>query len=240
MDRVMLKAKAKELIKDNIGILFIISLIVYGIEIIASLVLSLIPGIGGIIYSVLIVPAFTLSMAQIYLNVTAGIAPVAGDSFNGFYDFWSAFKVQFLQGFFVFLWSLLLIVPGIIKWYSYSQAMYILAENKGMPALEAIRRSKQMMEGRKMDLFVLELSFIGWALLTAITFCIAGIWTIPYMTTTYVNFYNSIKPVPVAEAEEVVEEQPVEAIPEEVSADVQEDVTAEEIINEEIQKNEEE
>ena len=195
MDRVFLKSQAKEMIKGNIRILFLIGVIVLGIELLSSVVLSFIPLVGGFIYTVFIESAFGLSLIMIYLNLTKGIEPVAGDAFNGFYDFWSAFKVLFLQGFFCMLWSLLFIVPGIVKWYSYSQAMYILAENKGMPALEAIRRSKEMMEGRKMDLFVLELSFIGWALLTAFTFGFAGIWTIPYMQTTYANFYNSIKPV---------------------------------------------
>ena len=77
---------------------------------------------------------------------------------------------------------------------------YILAENKGKPALECIKESKAMTEGHKMDLFVLSLSFIGWAFLCAITFGIAGIWVVPYMQATYANAYNSLKPV--------VEEQP--------------------------------
>ena len=72
-------------------------------------------------------------------------------------------------------------------------ADYILAENPGMAALEAIDRSKAMMDGHKADLFVLMLSFIGWTLLGAITFGIAYIWIVPYMSATYVNFYNTIK-----------------------------------------------
>jgi uncharacterized membrane protein len=63
-----------------------------------------------------------------------------------------------------------------------------------MPALEAIDKSKEMMNGHKMELFVLNLSFIGWGLLCAITFGIAGIWVIPYMNATIANFYKSIKP----------------------------------------------
>lgn len=74
-------------------------------------------------------------------------------------------------------------------------SMYILAENKGKPALECINESKQMTDGHKMDLFVLDLSFIGWILLGMITFGIAFIWIIPYMSTTSANVYRSLKPV---------------------------------------------
>ena len=94
---------------------------------------------------------------------------------------------------FTLLWSLLFIIPGIIKAYSYYMSMYILAENKGMSAREAISKSKQMMHGHKMELFVLELSFIGWGIVTAVTFGIAGIYVHPYMQATMVNFYDSIK-----------------------------------------------
>jgi len=120
--------------------------------------------------------------------------PEAKDAFSGFDDFWTAFKTTFLTGLFTFLWSLLFIIPGIIKGYSYSMAMYIVAENPGISALDAIDRSKKMMDGHKMELFVLYLSLYGWALLTVITLGIAGIWTIPYMNATLANFYNEIKP----------------------------------------------
>ncbi len=195
MDRIELKSLAKQQIKGKIGILFVVSLIVFGITLIASYI----PIIGGIVNSIFITPALTLSTVLIYLKVTNGKSISAGDTFEGFYDFWSAFKVSFLTGLFTFLWSLLLIVPGIIKAYSYSMAIYILAENKGMSALEAIAKSKEMMEGKKMDLFVLQLSFLGWGLLSCITFGIGFIWTIPYMSATYANFYKSLKPIDVVD-----------------------------------------
>ena len=72
--------------------------------------------------------------------------------------------------------------------------MMIVAENKGIGAREAINRSKAMMDGRKMDYFVLGLSFIGWGLLCCITLGIASIWVGPYIQATMVNFYNDIKP----------------------------------------------
>lgn len=194
MNRVELKSKAKQQIKGNIGILFVISLIIAAISGIASLILSLIP-FGGLVSTIIITPAFALSITRVYLNLTAGVKPNAANAFCGFDDFWSAFKVNFLVGLFTFLWSLLFVIPGIVKSFAYSMSMYILAENKGKPALECINESKAMTNGHKMDLFVLGLSFIGWILLGYITLGIAYIWIIPYMQATYVNAYHSLKPV---------------------------------------------
>ena len=192
MDRAYLKETAKEQIKGKIGMLFVIALIIGALSALAAAVLSLIPA-GGLVASIIITPAFALSIVRIYLNVTAGGQPEAKDAFCGFDDFWSAFKVQFLVGLFTFLWSLLFIIPGIVKAFSYSQAMYILAENKQMPALECIERSKQMTDGHKMELWVLGLSFIGWGLLCAVTAGIAAIWVVPYMQATMTNAYRWLK-----------------------------------------------
>lgn len=205
MNRAELKAAAKSQIKGKIGILFLITLIIALISGIAGAILSLIP-CGSLVASIIITPAFSLSLIRVYLNVVKGNTPAAGDAFSGFDDFWSAFKVTFLVGLFTFLWSLLFVIPGIVKGYSYSMSTYVLAENKGKPALECINESKAMTEGHKMDLFVLDLSFIGWYLLCGITLGIAGIWVIPYISATYANVYNYLKPVV---AEEPVAEEPV-------------------------------
>lgn len=189
INRAELKLNAKAQIKGNIGILFVISLL---IGLIVGAV-SAIPFAGAIATGFILSPAFGLSVTYIYLRLSDGIKPEVADMFYGFKDLWCAFKVQFLTGLFTFLWSLLFVIPGIIKALSYSMSTYILAENPGMPALEAIERSKKMMDGHKADLFVLGLSFIGWALLGSITLGIAYIWIIPYVSTTYVNFYNQIK-----------------------------------------------
>jgi uncharacterized membrane protein len=195
MDRAELKAKAKKQIKGKIGILFVITLIIAVVSGLATWILGLIPVVGSIAAAVIVTPAVSLSLIRVYMMVVDGKKPEAMDSFSGFDDFWSAFKVTFLVGLFTFLWSLLLVVPGIIKGLSYSMSMYILAENKGKPALECINQSKAMTEGHKMELFVLDLSFIGWILLGAITLGIAYIWVLPYMQATYTNAYYSLKPV---------------------------------------------
>ena len=192
MNRAELKAAARVQISGKIGILFVISLIVFGITFVAELFGAFIPGVS-LAVSVIVTPAFALSMAMVYLNVTDDIKPTVGDAFAGFEDFWAAFKVTFLVGIYTFLWSLLFVIPGIVKAYSYSMSLYILAENKGKSARECIRESMAMTEGYKMDLFVLDLSFIGWALVTAITFGLAGIWVGPYMQATKVNAYRFLK-----------------------------------------------
>ena len=208
MDRVALKTKAKAQIKGKIGILFVITLVIGIVSSVASGVLSLIPVVGSFLASIIVTPAFTLSMVRVYLLVIKDQKPEVKDAFSGFDDFWSAFKVTLLVGLFTFLWSLLFIIPGIVKSISYSMSMFILAENKGKSALECINESKQMTEGHKAELFVLALSFIGWMLLGSITLGIAYIWVIPYMETTFANAYQSLKPVDyveVTEEENVVE-----------------------------------
>ena len=237
MNRVELKQKAKEQIKGKIGILFAISLIV----IVIVGVISLIPYIGSIA-AVIIAPALSISLVRIFLMISKDGTPEIKDIFSGFDDWWSAFKLYFISGLFIELWTLLLIVPGIIKSFEYSMAPYILAENKGMSALECIKKSREMTSGHKMDLFVLGLSFIGWMLLGYVTFGIAYIWVGPYIQATYTNVYNSLKPekdyileptvddVP-AEEENVVEnavvEEPIEATTEESAEEPVEEPTEE-------------
>lgn len=193
MNRAELKSLAKEQIKGNIGILFVISLIIALISGVANVA----AGIGSLVMIIVLTPAFTLAVTKIYLRLAKGTKPEIGDLFSEFSSFWSAFKVTFLTGLYTFLWSLLFYIPGIIKYLSYSQAVYILAENPGITATEAIDSSKEMMEGHKMELFVLYLSFIGWYFLVALTCGIAGIYVSPYMQATLTNFYNSIKPAEV-------------------------------------------
>lgn len=98
-----------------------------------------------------------------------------------------------LVGLYTFLWSLLLIIPGIIAAYSYSMAPFILIDNPDIGVSEAIRRSKEIMRGHKFDYFVLQLSFIGWAILACLTFGIGFLWLIPYILLTSIEFYRYIR-----------------------------------------------
>ena len=99
-------------------------------------------------------------------------------------------KVLFMKDLFVFLWSLLLVIPGIIKSYEYYLVPYILSEDPDIGYKEALEQSKRMMDGYKMDVFILELSFIGWALLSVLTCGILSIFFVtPYTYSTYAEFF---------------------------------------------------
>lgn len=97
---------------------------------------------------------------------------------------------MFLKSLFICLWSLLFVVPGIIKHYEYLMIPYILAENPGMDRQEAFAISKRMMMGQKWNVFVLDLSFIGWRFLEGITFGIVGVFYVePYYQATMAELY---------------------------------------------------
>ena len=188
MTRVELKNQAKEQISGKIGLLFVIILIVAGI----GVVCSLIPVIGWI-GTLVVAPAFEISLCMIYLKLTKNEDISIADTFNGFNITGKALWLYIMTNVFVFLWTLLLVIPGIIKSFAYSMAPYILAENPEFTASEALNKSKEMMNGHKLDLFVLQLSFFWWYLLGSITFGIAYIYVLPYVSATIANFYNSIK-----------------------------------------------
>ncbi len=123
------------------------------------------------------------------------------DGFSGFRDFVRAFVAYLLIGIFTVLWSLLLIVPGIIKWYSYRMTYYIMADHPELSANEARKQSMEMMRGNKWRLFCLDFSFIGWLLLCGLTLGILSFWIMPYMKTAEAAFYQSLLPAPEAPAD---------------------------------------
>lgn len=100
---------------------------------------------------------------------------------------------MFLVWLFTFLWSLLFIIPGIVKTFAYAMTPFILEDNPELSAKAAIDRSVAMMKGHKFDLFYLCLSFIGWALLAILTLGIGLLWLMPYMQTSIVSFYEDVK-----------------------------------------------
>ena len=102
---------AKEQIKGNIGILFVITLIVA----LVSGLSNIVPVVGSLACVFVITPAFSIAIVIIYLKLAAGTKPEIAELFQHFNKFWGAFKVTFLTGLFTFLWALLLYIPGIIK-----------------------------------------------------------------------------------------------------------------------------
>ena len=188
IDRIRLKSMAKEQIKWNIPVLFLCMLAMGAV----SAVVSLVPVLGAIAVAV-VMPAVSVGFIKIFLNMTNGEKPQFETLFSAMPVFLKAFAIEFLVGLFTMLWSLLLIVPGIIKGISYGFAPYILAENHNVGIMEAIEISKKITKGHKMELFVLGLSFILWGLLTAVTFGIAAVYVGPYVSATMANAYNELK-----------------------------------------------
>ena len=116
------------------------------------------------------------------------------DLFSRFDRFGDGFVLQLLTGLYTALWTLLFIIPGIVASYKYAMAPFIMEENPDMKASEAITASKEMMDGHKADLFVLDLSFLGWALLNIFTLGIGSLWLNPYINAAYAAFYRTLQP----------------------------------------------
>lgn len=112
--------------------------------------------------------------------------------FDQFHRFKDGFLQSFLRGLYIALWSLLFIIPGIIKSFSYAMTPFIMAENPNMTASEAIEASKQLMDGHKGELFMLDLTFIGWDLLAMLTLNIGYIFLNPYRNAAYAAFYKDL------------------------------------------------
>ena len=114
------------------------------------------------------------------------------DLFSQFERFGTGFAQKFLRTLFTVLWSLLFIIPGIVKGLSYAMTPFILEEHPEMTASEAIKASMRLMDGHKMDLFILGLTFIGWQILACLTMGIGFLFLNPYMNAAYAAFYRSI------------------------------------------------
>lgn len=136
--------------------------------------------------------ALMYGIMNFFLSISRGENPQTADLFSGFSRFVDTFILYLLSCIFIFLWSLLLIIPGIIAALRYSQAYYLLKDNPGISPLEAINRSKAMMDGHKGRLFMLLLSFIGWYLLALLTFGIGMLWLAPYAYTAFGHFHNDL------------------------------------------------
>ena len=135
----------------------------------------------------------TLGYVKFNLNLVRGQNPQFRDLFTQFGRLGESLVMQLLRGIFIFLWTLLLIVPGVIASLSYAMAPYILYENPGMSGYEAIQQSKALMDGNKWRLFCLNFSFIGWSLLCILTCGIGIFWLRPYQEAAYAIFYEEIK-----------------------------------------------
>lgn len=148
----------------------------------------------GLVLFILALP-LTWGFQTLFLGAVRGGEATAKDMFEGYNKelFSRVMTTTLLYYVYVFLWSLLLLIPGCIKSYSYAMTPYILKDNPEMKNNAAIEESMRMMDGHKLELFMLDLSFIGWAILSILTCCIGFLWLVPYMNMARVNFYEDLK-----------------------------------------------
>lgn len=137
-----------------------------------------------------------LGYAKILLKQHAHKDYAFADLFSEFDRFGTGFAQKFLRGLYSFLWSLLFVIPGIIKALSYAMTPYIMADHPELTASQAIDYSKELMEGHKWELFVLHLTFIGWDFLAALTLNIGHLVLNPYKNAAEAAFYREIAGYP--------------------------------------------
>ena len=190
-NRVQVKMQAKESLKGNWGIAI-------GVIMVAGILLSVASYVP--FGSLVLTGVFAAGLAIVMLEIVRNWEVKFTDMFKGFQNFGTTFLAGLLVALYTLLWSLLFVIPGIIKMYSYSMTSYILADHPEMKPKEALEASSVMMEGHKMDLFILDLSFFGWYLLVGLTFGLAALYVGPYVSATRALFYEAIKGEKVATA----------------------------------------
>ena len=163
---------------------FLIAVVTIGVRIV-----PIVGGIAGLIIS----GPMALGCVMLWLAYARGQNPTFGTIFRGFDRFGNAFIAQLFIFLFTFLWTLLLIVPGIMATFSYSMTFFIMADDPSIEPRDAIRKSRAMMYGHRMKLFFLSCRFIGWEILGILTLGIGFFWITPYLYVSFAKFYEDIK-----------------------------------------------
>lgn len=187
LNRGAIKENAKAALKANYGTMVGMMAAFIGIEIACSL-LNMI--FIGYIANLIVLPIILIGMNGVCIAIYRGQKATVGDMFNGFKNFGHNLGGYWWKSLFLFLWCLCFYIPGIIKFYSYFLTEYILIDHPEIDAQEALNKSKEIMNGHKWELFVAQLTFIGWVLLSECTLGILFIlWVGPYMMLTFAGYY---------------------------------------------------
>ena len=189
MNRIILKANASSKVKERI-FPFAMAIIAFFLS---QGILSSLSKSASVLFSLFITSTVYYGINFMCLKTSRNEDVEFFDVFFGFKNFWNVFLLNFFSQLFVYLWSLLLFVPGIIANISYSFAPFIMADNPGISALDAISLSKKMTNGHKADLFILSLSFFPWFIIGFITLGLGFCYVVPYYKTTYAIYYNEVK-----------------------------------------------
>lgn len=153
-----------------------------------------VPHVGTVLSLLLLPMGWGYSIAFLVNHRKSDSDPFGiGCLFDGYHDFVRIMLTILLEYIYVVLWTILLVIPGIIKALSYSMTNFVLRDRPDLRYNGAIELSMAMMQGHKWDLFWLYLTFIGWAILCIFTLGIGYFWLQPYMTSTMANFYEEVK-----------------------------------------------
>lgn len=157
------------------------------------LVDMIISGIGGCVGLIIIGP-MQFGSSFFALNIADHKKINIVQIFEGFRVKFAESIIAFLlTTLYVILWSILLIIPGIIAAIAYSQTFFILVNDRKISAIDAMKKSKKIMEGNKIKYLCLCFRFTGWIIISMLTFGIGFLWLIPYINVSFANFYNDIK-----------------------------------------------
>ena len=202
MTRQQIKEMAKAQLGDKIfGNKWLIAVVVIVIQIALSQLVNVIPGVGQIA-ALLISGPVAYGVSAMFLKQTRnGQTMDIVDIFNGFkYDFSNTFLISLMTFIFTLLWSLLFVIPGIVKSYAYSMAMYVKVDHPEYDWKKCIDESQRMMSGHKGELFVLDLSFIGWMIVGAFCCGVGTFWVRAYMEASHAQFYENLRRTELASA----------------------------------------
>lgn len=194
-----LKERAKATLRGTYWTFVGASLIVGIVSVLISGVARLLGLAVGVIAMIAVALFYTipvsLGVQRMYIRTAQGCGVNTNEIFSIYKsgNLTNSILVVFLKGLFTFLWSLLLVIPGIVKGYSYFLIEYMMAENPALDQSRAFEISKQLMYGNRFKVFVVQLSFIGWLILSAITFGIGTLFLTPYISMTLTHFYLELK-----------------------------------------------
>ena len=186
MTNSQLKQNAKATLKGNWGTVICIVLV-------QGLITALAASLGVGIASLILAGPLAFGLTFAFISLTRTQKTEFNHLFKGFESFGATCITGILHSVYIFLWTLLFFVPGFVKTYSYAMTYYILNDNPALSANDAITESRKMMDGNKMNLFILDLTFIGWYILSAFTFGILLLYVVPYHNATRAQFYEKIK-----------------------------------------------
>ncbi len=185
------RANARKALGDNVfSTNWLMGLLVV---LIYSLIIGAASTVSSGIATIVISGPFMLGLAGCFLAIVRNGSVKVENLFDGFKnDFLQSFLLGLMTSIFTFLWSLLFIIPGIVKAYAYSMAWYIKHDNPTYDWKQCMDESQRLMMGKKWNLFCLDLSFIGWIIVSALICGIGVLWVEPYMQAARASFYESL------------------------------------------------